>query len=138
MSPLLAPMSGADHRTIGGIEVDTVCAGAARVKRMVYQPGFRWSKNIKPLVDTDLCQHAHVGFLAQGQIHVQYADGCKLEFAAPQVMAIEPGHDAWVVGDQAAVLIEFDFAGHTVERMGLAAAHDHALKPAESNPQPPA
>ena len=128
MSPLLAPMSGADHRTIGGIEVDTVCAGAARVKRMVYQPGFRWSKNIKPLVETDLCQHAHVGFLAQGQIHVQYADGCTLEFAAPQVMAIEPGHDAWVVGDQAAVLIEFDFAGDTVARMGLPSAHDHALK----------
>jgi hypothetical protein len=128
MSPLLAPMSGADHRSIGGIEVDTVCAGAARVKRMVYQPGFRWSKNVKPLVDTDLCQHAHVGFLAQGQIHVQYADGCTLEFAAPQVMAIEPGHDAWVVGDQAAVLIEFDFAGDTVARMGLPSAHDHALE----------
>jgi hypothetical protein len=123
--PLLAPMAGAEHRTIGGIEVDTVCVGAARVKRMVYQPGFRWSTNIKPLVGTDMCQHAHVGFLAQGQIHIQYADGCTLEFAAPQVMAIEPGHDAWVVGDRPAVLIEFDFAGDTVARMGLPGAHSH-------------
>jgi hypothetical protein len=123
--PLLAPMPGADHRTVGGIEVDTVCAGAARVKRMVYQPGFRWSTNIRPLVGTDLCQHAHVGFLARGQIHVQYPDGCLLKFAAPQVMAIEPGHDAWVVGDQAAVLIEFDFAGETVTRLGLPSEHSH-------------
>jgi hypothetical protein len=118
-------MPGAEHRIIGGIEVDTVCAGAARVKRMVYQPGFRWSTNIKPLVGTDLCQHAHVGFLAQGQIHIQYADGCRLEFTAPQVLAIAPGHDAWVVGDLPAVLIEFDFAGDTVARMGLPGAHSH-------------
>lgn len=123
--PLLAPMAGADHRTIGGIAVDTVCAGAARVKRMIYQPGFRWSLNIKPLVATDLCQHAHVGFLARGQIHIRYADGCTLEFAAPQVLAIEPGHDAWVVGTEPAVLIEFDFAGDTVNRMGLPAEHQH-------------
>jgi len=45
--PVLAPISGAEHREIGGIEVDTVCVGAARVKRMVYRPGFRWSTNIK-------------------------------------------------------------------------------------------
>ena len=133
--PLLAPIPGADRREIGGVTVDAVRTGAARVKRVIYPSGFRWSKNIKPLVDTDLCQHAHVGFLAQGQIHVQYADGCTLEFAAPQVMAIEPGHDAWVVGDQAAVLIEFDFAGDTVARMGLTPGHDHALNPAEANPQ---
>ncbi|HME08629.1 MAG TPA: hypothetical protein VKG25_16355 [Bryobacteraceae bacterium] len=125
MSSLLAPMSGTDHRVIGGIAVDTVCAGAARVKRLIYQPGFRWSTNIKPLVGTDVCQHAHVGFLAQGQIHVQYADGCSLEFAAPQVLAIEPGHDAWVVGDQPAVLIEFDFASETISRLGMPGAHRH-------------
>ncbi len=124
-SSLLAPMAGAEHRVIGGIMVDTVCAGAARVKRLIYPPGFRWSTNIKPLVGTDVCQHAHVGFLAQGQIHVRYADGCRLEFAAPQVISIEPGHDAWVVGDEPAVLIEFDFAGETISRLGMPAAHAH-------------
>jgi hypothetical protein len=48
-----------------------------------------------------------------------------LEFTAPQVLAIAPGHDAWVVGDLPAVLIEFDFAGDTVARMGLPGAHSH-------------
>ena len=82
--PVLAPMSGAEHREIGGIEVDTVDVGAARVKRMIYPVGFRWSTHIKPIVGTDLCMHAHVGFLARGQIHVQYADGCTVELKAPQ------------------------------------------------------
>ncbi|MEP6540144.1 MAG: hypothetical protein ABJF23_32755, partial [Bryobacteraceae bacterium] len=76
-------------------------------------------------VGTDLCQHAHVGFLAQGQIHIQYGDGCVLEFAAPQVLAIEPGHDGWVVGSEPAVVIEFDFEGETVQRLGMPEAHHH-------------
>ncbi len=124
--PVLAPMSGAEHRAIAGIEVDTVGVGAARVKRMIYPIGFRWSSHIKPIVGTDLCMHAHVGFLARGQIHVQYADGCTVELKAPQVVAIEPEHDAWIVGDEPAVLIEFDFEGSTVSRMGMPDAHRHA------------
>jgi hypothetical protein len=125
IDPLLATMKGATHREIGGIQLDVVRAGSSRVKRVVYPPGFRWSTHMKAIVGTDLCQHAHVGFLARGQIHIQYADGCTLEFAAPQVVAIEPGHDGWVVGDEAAVLIEFDFEGETAQRCGMAAVHVH-------------
>ena len=53
-------------------------AGAGRVKRTIYPPGFNWTQDMKPIVGTELCQHAHVGFLAQGQIHIRYADGCTL------------------------------------------------------------
>jgi hypothetical protein len=69
--------------------------------------------------------HAHVGFLARGQVHIQYADGCTVEFVAPAVVAIEPGHDGWVVGDEAAELVEFDFERDTVSRLGMADAHRH-------------
>lgn len=100
-------------------------AGGARVKRVIYPPGFRWSKDMKPLVQTDYCMHAHVGFLARGQVHIEYADGCKLEFAAPQVMSIEPEHDGWVVGDEPAVVIEFDFEGETAQRCGMPERHKH-------------
>ena len=124
--PLLAPMKEADHREIGGIQLDVARADGSRVKRIVYPPGFRWSTHMKAIVGTDLCQHAHVGFLARGQVHIQYADGCTLKFAAPQVVAIEPGHDGWVVGDEPAVLIEFDFEGETAQRCGMAAAHVHS------------
>jgi hypothetical protein len=123
--PLLAPIEKAEHREIGGVQLDVVRAGDSRVKRVIYPPGFRWSKQMKGIAGTDLCMHAHVGFLAHGQIHVQYADGCTVEFAAPQVVAIEPGHDGWVVGNEPAVLIEFDFEGDTVRRLGMPEAHRH-------------
>ena len=123
--PPLAPMKGADRRDVGGVQLEIGRAGAARVKRMVYKPGFRWSTDMKPIVGTDLCMHAHVGFLAHGQIHIQYADGCTLEFAAPQVVAIEPGHDGWVVGTEPAVLIEFDFERDTASRLGMLEPHRH-------------
>lgn len=123
--PLLATLKGAEHRVIGGVAIDVVRAGACRVKRVIYQPGFRWSTDMKPIVGTELCMHAHVGFLVRGEIHIEYADGCILEFKAPQVVAIEPGHDGWVVGNDPVVLVEFDFEGDTVSRLGMAAAHQH-------------
>jgi hypothetical protein len=122
----MAPMKGAEHSEVGGVTIDVARAGGARVKRIVYQPGFRWSTHMKPIVGTDLCMHAHVGFLATGRIHIQYADGCVLEFAAPQVVAIEPGHDGWVDGDEPAVLIEIDFERETVRRLGMPESHRHA------------
>lgn len=119
LESLLGPLKGADRREVGGVQVDVVRTGNSRVKRVVYPPGFRWSKNLKPVVGTELCQHAHVGFLAAGNLTIQYADGATEAYAAPQVVAIAPGHDGWVVGDGPAVLIEFDFEGETVERLGL-------------------
>ncbi|MPZ20389.1 MAG: hypothetical protein GEV06_21105 [Luteitalea sp.] len=123
--PLLAPMRGADHRDVGGVALDVVSAGSGRVKRMVYPPGFRWSTHMKAMVGTELCMHAHVGFLARGQIRIEYPDGCSLDLAAPQVVAIEPGHDGWVVGAEPAVLIEFDFERETVQRLGMPDSHRH-------------
>jgi hypothetical protein len=125
--PLVAPIKGADSRQLNGVQVDVAKAGAGRVKRVIYQPGFRWSTHMKETVGTGLCMHAHVGFIARGRVTIQYADGCTLDFVAPQVVAIEPGHDGWVVGDEPAVLIEIDFEGDTASRFGMAAdGHRHA------------
>ena len=124
--PLLAAVKGAKHRTVGRVRLDVGRAGAARVKRMVYPAGFRWSVDMKPIVGTDLCMHAHVGFLARGEIHIEYADGCVVEHKAPQIVAIEPGHDGWVVGDELVVLIEFDFERDTVSSLGMPDAHRHS------------
>jgi hypothetical protein len=122
---LTAPIKGATAREIGGVRLDVVPAGAARVKRMIYPVGFRWSSAMKPVVGTDRCMHAHVGFLARGEIHIEYADGCVVEFKAPQVVAIDPGHDGWVVGKEPVVLIEFDFERETVSRLGMPDEHRH-------------
>lgn len=56
-------MEGADHREIGSVKLDIVCAGDGRVKRTIYPAGFRWSRDMKLVSGTELCQHAHVGFL---------------------------------------------------------------------------
>jgi hypothetical protein len=123
--PLLAPMEGAEHQKVAGVQLDIVHAGIARVKRAIYPVGFRWSTHMKPIVDTERCMHAHIGFLARGQIHIEYADGCIREFAAPQAVVIEPGHDGWVVGNEPAVLIEFDFENNTVRSQGMPESHRH-------------
>ncbi len=123
---LLAPVKGAERRTIGHVQLEVGRAGQARVKRMIYPAGFRWSVDMKPVVGTDLCMHAHVGFLARGEIHIEYADGCIVEHRAPQIVAIDPGHDGWVVGNEPVVLIEFDFEGDTVSRLGMPTAHRHS------------
>jgi hypothetical protein len=124
--PLLGRIEGSEHSEIGHVSLDVGRAGAARVKRIVYPAGFRWSVDMKPIVGTDLCNHAHVGFLARGQIHIEYPDSCIVEYKAPQLVAIEPGHDGWVVGKEPAVLIEVDFEGETVGRLGMPAVHRHS------------
>jgi len=124
--PLLAPIKDAAHHEVGGVVIDISPAGEGRVKRVIYPVGFRWSKDMKAISGTRLCMHAHVGFLVKGAIHMQYGDGCVAEFTAPQVVVIDPGHDGWVVGDEPAVLIEFDFLGDTVKRFGLPSSHTHA------------
>ena len=67
----------------------------------------------------------NAGFLARGHIRMEFSDGCTLEFKAPQVVVIEPGHDGWVVGDEPAVLIEFDFENDTVHGLGMPERHSH-------------
>ena len=121
-----ADVNGASvRRDVGGVRVEAGQAGAGRVKRMVYPAGYRWSRDTKPHVGTDYCMHAHVGFLVQGRIDVEYPDGCVEVYAAPAIVAVTPGHDGHVVGRQPAVLIEFDFEGDTINRFGMPDAHRH-------------
>jgi hypothetical protein len=122
---LLAPVKGAESRTVGHVRLDVGRAGQARVKRLIYPAGFRWSKDMKPAIGTDYCMHAHVGFLARGEIHIEYPDGCVVEHRAPQIIAIEPGHDGWVVGNEPVVIIEFDFEKETARRTGMPDSHRH-------------
>jgi hypothetical protein len=123
--PMHAPVKGAERREVAGVVMDIARVGSGRVKRVVYQPGFRWSTDMKPIVGTSFCMHAHVGFLLRGRIEIRYEDGCTVEFVAPQAVEIAPGHDGAVLGNEPAVLIEFDFEGDTAERFGLPASHRH-------------
>ena len=120
------PVRGADRRdVVGGVILDIGRAGTGRIKRMIYPPGFRWSRDMQPIVGTEYCQHAHVGFMVEGEIHVHYPDGCVDKFKAPQIVVVTPGHDGWVVGNKAAVMIEFDFERETAARFGMPSEHRH-------------
>jgi hypothetical protein len=118
-------IEGAEHQSFGPVEIDIVRVGDARIRRSIYPAGVRWSADLQPLVGTSACLHAHVGFLAHGSLHFEYADGCLVDLTAPAVVNVAPGHDAWVVGDEPAVLIEVDYQGDTVARLGVAAEHQH-------------
>ena len=119
------PLKNSRHHEVGGVTIETVAAANGQVKRVVYPPGFRWSTHMKPIVGTALCMHGHVGFLSSGRVRGQYGDGCAFDFTAPEVVVLEPGHDAWVVGGEPAVLIQFDAAGETAQRFGLPSEHRH-------------
>jgi hypothetical protein len=121
----LAPIEGAEHHAVGGLEVDVARVGAGRMKRLVYPPGYRWTTHMKSIVKTDYCMHTHVGYLVQGHLKGVYADGCEYEIKAPAFAAIQAEHDAWVVGDEPAVFVQFDFEEGTARRFGLPERHEH-------------
>lgn len=76
--------------------------------RFNFQPGWRWSKCIKPVVGTDSCQVRHVGVAQAGRLHVRHEDGTEADVGPGDAYVIEPGHDAWVVGDETFVGFEFE------------------------------
>ena len=112
-------------REAGGVVMESGRAGDARISRVEYPVGYRWSTHLKPLVGGRLCMHAHVGYMVSGRMAIEYADGCQEEFAAPTTVVVLPEHDAWVVGDEPAVFVQVDFEGDTARRFGLPERHEH-------------
>ena len=88
--------------------VEMVKVGNALVGRATMEPGWRWSECIKPIVGTDSCQVHHLGIVLSGQMHIVHDDGSEADLSAGDAYEIQPGHDAWVVGDEAFVGVEFD------------------------------
>jgi mannose-6-phosphate isomerase-like protein (cupin superfamily) len=97
-----------ETRTPDKTTVEVVHVGGTTVGRATLQPGWRWSETIKAVVGTDDCQVHHLGVVLSGQMHVVHSDGSEADVSAGEVYVIQPGHDAWVVGDDPAVAVEFD------------------------------
>jgi hypothetical protein len=76
--------------------------------RMALQPGWRWSECIKPIAGTDRCQVRHVGLAESGTLRVAHDDGTEADITSGRSYVIEPGHEAWVVGDEPFVAYEFE------------------------------
>lgn len=97
-----------DVRTFPKGRVEVVELEDTVVGRMVYEPGWRWSIDVRPLAGTDSCQYHHLGLTTSGRLRVQMADGTELEIGPGDVFEIPPGHDAWVVGDEPWVSVDFE------------------------------
>lgn len=96
-----------EKRTPDKSEIDLVTVGDYTIGRFSFEPGWRWSEAIKPVVKTESCQNNHVGFCVSGTLEVQTTDGAKATITAGDSYTIPPGHDAWVVGDERFVGVEF-------------------------------
>ncbi|MCA1832290.1 MAG: cupin domain-containing protein [Actinomycetota bacterium] len=84
------------------VKVEGVPIGLA-----TFQPGWRWSNDVRPLVGTDRCQMHHVGYMLAGRLHVESDDGSTVEIGPGDALSIRPGHDAWVVGDEPCVMLDW-------------------------------
>jgi hypothetical protein len=87
--------------------LDLVRIGGAEIGRLTLQPGWRWSDHVKPLAGTDLCEAPHFQYHVQGVLHVVMADGSEFDARPGDVTALPQGHDAWVIGDEPVVVVDW-------------------------------
>ncbi|MEU6642539.1 cupin domain-containing protein [Saccharomonospora sp. NPDC046836] len=89
----------------GQLEVVNLPGGA--VGRATFRPGWQWSKDVKPIAGTESCQAAHTGYVLSGRMVIRMDDGEETQFGPGDVMVCPPGHDAWIVGDEPCVVIDW-------------------------------
>lgn len=100
-----------ETRTFAKGWLELVRFGGSTVGRMTFEPGWRWSECLGPVAGTRLCQAAHLGYVLSGRMHVVMDDGASGEAGPGDAFIIAPGHDAWVVGDEPVVLLDFEGVG---------------------------
>lgn len=91
--------------THGRAEILNTASGV--VGRLVLEPGWRWSTDVKPIAGTEWCEAPHFQYHQSGTIHVQMSDGTEFDAGPGQLTSLPAGHDAWVVGDEPVVAVDF-------------------------------
>jgi quercetin dioxygenase-like cupin family protein len=92
----------------GGMgQMELVQLDGGPVGRGTFKPGWRWSEHVKPIAGTDSCQAAHTGYFVSGRMKVVMDDGEEIEYGPGDFAVIPPGHDAWIVGDDDCVFIDW-------------------------------
>jgi len=90
---------------MGTLEIINTDTGV--VGRATFEPGWQWSKHIKPIAGTDSCQAGHTGYFVSGRMKVVMDDGEETEYGPGDFAVMAPGHDAWIVGDEPCVVIDW-------------------------------
>lgn len=92
-------------------KADMVNLAGHTVGRGVFEPGWKWSENVKPIAGTDSCEVSHLGYCISGRMVIHMDDGSDAEVGPGDAVAIPPGHDAEVIGDEACVMVDFGEIG---------------------------
>ena len=88
-------------------KLDVFNAGGAVIGRARFEPGWKWSECVKPIAKTESCQAPHTGYQIKGTMHVVFDDGSSCDIKAGEAFYLPPGHDAWVVGQEAVEALDF-------------------------------
>ena len=100
----------ADARSFSGGRMDLVKIGGATIGRGSFEPGWRWSESVKPIVGTESCGLAHMGYVVSGRMGIRMDGGEEFEIAEGDAIRIAPGHDAWTIGDEPCIVLEIQAA----------------------------
>lgn len=87
--------------------LELVSVSGAMVGRAVLEPGWRWATSVKPIAQTSSCEAAHFQYHVSGTLRVRMDDGTEFDCKPGDVSMLPPGHDAWVVGDEPVVVVDF-------------------------------
>ena len=94
-------------RTFPRGRLELVQIGGATIGRAVFEPGWRWATSVQPIAGTKSCEAPHFQYHVSGVLKVVMDDGTELECRPGDISLLPSGHDAWVVGDEAAVVVDF-------------------------------
>ncbi|HHT9125038.1 MAG TPA: cupin domain-containing protein [Candidatus Brocadiia bacterium] len=97
-------------------KLELVMLGGVTFGRATLEPGWKWSKSIKPIANTKSCEAPHTQYHVSGRLRVRMDDGTEEEFGPGDVSVLPPGHDAWVVGNEPVVLIDVTGMTHFAEQ----------------------
>lgn len=87
--------------------MELVNMGRTAVGRATFEPGWSWSESVKPIAQTESCEAPHFQYQLSGTMHVVMDDGTEFDVRAGEVSLLPPGHNAWVVGDEPVVVVDF-------------------------------
>ena len=96
-----------ETRTFERGRVEIVRVADSDIGRLTLEPGWRWSNHVKPIAGTDLCEAPHFQYHVAGTLRIEMADGSRFDAVPGQVTALPSGHDAWVVGDEPVVVVDW-------------------------------
>lgn len=105
-----------ETRTFEKGKTEVVRVAGGTVGRNTLQPGWKWSQHVKPIAKTPLCEATHFAYHVSGRLRIRMADGAEQEFGPGQVSFVPSGHDAWVVGNEPAVMIDWGGAATYAKR----------------------